>query len=378
MKLRTITTGFNLKTPFKEKEFRKIAEFTKNSKEIFEKEGYFVQTIRTTTQPWEEYFESKKQIIKLVKDLERATQKYNLGYFNIGTTYSTENIPLIYDIIQSTSSGFCTVLVSDDKQICYNAARQTAKLMRKLSKIKNDGFANLRFAALFNTKPGCPFYPSSYHKGKTSFAIGTENSDLVFKAFSKSKNIETAALYLNNILTGEFKKIEKIAEKTSKKENIKYGGIDVSISTSVESDESIAYAFEKLGLGKFGEAGTLAIAKILTEILRQLDVKKCGYSGLMLPVLEDEGLAKRNIEGTYNLTDLLLYSAVCGTGLDTIPLPGNVSEKKLYALLLDIASLSIKLNKPLSARLMPIPNKKAGEMTEYKFDYFVNSKIMNI
>lgn len=314
----------------------------------------------------------------IVTDLERFAQKYNLGYFNIGTTYNTENIPLIYDIIQSTSSGFCTTLVSDDKQINYEAARQTAKLIMKLSKIRRDGFANLRFAALFNTKPGCPFYPSSYHKGKTSFAIGTENSDLVYKAFSKSKNIETAAFYLNNTLAEEYKKIEKIAEHISKKESIKYGGIDVSISTSVEPDESIAYAFEKLGLGKFGEAGTLAIAKMITETLRQLDVKKCGYSGLMLPVLEDYGLAKRNIERTYNITDLLLYSAVCGTGLDTIPLPGDVSEKKLYALLLDIASLSIKLNKPLSARLMPIPDKKVGEMTEYKFDYFVNSKIMNI
>ncbi|MCK4347195.1 MAG: DUF711 family protein [Thermoplasmatales archaeon] len=378
MKIRAITTGFNLKTPFKEEEFRKIADFTSETKEIFEKEGYFVQTIRATTQPWEEYFESKEQIIKLVTDLERFTQKYNLGYFNIGTTYNTENIPLIYDIIQSTSSGFCTTLVSDDKQINYEAARQTAKLIIKLSKIRKDGFANLQFAALFNTKPGCPFYPSSYHKGKTSFAIGTENSDLVYKAFSKSKNIETAAFYLSNTLTEKYKKIEKIAEHISKKESIKYGGIDVSISTSVEPDESIAYAFEKLGLGKFGEAGTLAIAKMITETLRQLDVKKCGYSGLMLPVLEDYGLAKRNIERTYNITDLLLYSAVCGTGLDTIPLPGDVSEKKLYALLLDIASLSIKLNKPLSARLMPIPDKKAGEMTEYKFDYFVNSKIMDI
>jgi hypothetical protein len=36
------------------------------------------------------------------------------------------------------------------------------------------------------------------------------------------------------------------------------------------------------------------------------------------------------------------------------------------------------LNKPLSARLMPIPGKKAGEITDYNFDYFVNSKIMNI
>ena len=98
----------------------------------------------------------------------------------------------------------------------------------------------------------------------------------------------------------------------------------------------------------------------------------------MLPVLEDYGLAQRNTEESYNLTDLLLYSSVCGTGLDTIPLPGDVSEDKLYALLLDIASLAIKLNKPLSARLMPIPHKKAGEMTGYTFEYFVNSKIMKI
>ena len=36
------------------------------------------------------------------------------------------------------------------------------------------------------------------------------------------------------------------------------------------------------------------------------------------------------------------------------------------------------INKPLSARLMPIPNKKVGDMTDYKFDYFVNSKVMKI
>jgi len=97
-----------------------------------------------------------------------------------------------------------------------------------------------------------------------------------------------------------------------------------------------------------------------------------------LPVLEDYGLAMRNNDGTYDLANLLLYSSVCGTGLDTIPLPGDVSEKKLCALLLDIASLSIRLNKPLSARLMPVPNKKVGEMTEYDFEYFVNSRIMKI
>jgi uncharacterized protein len=378
MKIRTITTGFNLETLKVEDQIRQYAEFTNTCKKIFENNGYTVQTLRIATQPWEKYFESKNQIVKLVRDLELLAHKYAIDYFNIGTTINPKLIPIIYDMIKNTSTMFCTTLVSDSKKIHYRAARQTAKAMKRLSNISEEGFANLRFAAIFNTKPGSPFYPAAYHKGPTSFAIGTENSDLVYKAFSKAQTIEKAAYFLKNILLAEFKKIENIAEYVSRKEKIQYDGIDVSIATSIKPDESVAYAFERLGLGKFGDVGTLAIARVITETIQHLDIKKCGYSGLMLPILEDYGLAQRNNEERYNLTDLLLYSSVCGTGLDTIPLPGNVSEDKLYALLLDIASLAIKLNKPLSARLMPVPHKKAGEMTDYTFEYFVNSKIMKI
>ena len=180
------------------------------------------------------------------------------------------------------------------------------------------------------------------------------------------------------MLEEEFAKVEEIAEKISRKENIQYNGIDVSIASSIEKNESTAYAFEKLGLGRFGEVGTLAAAKCVTDCLGKLNVKRCGYSGLMLPVLEDFGLAERNMEKAFNITHILLYSSVCGTGLDTIPLPGDVSVRKLYALLLDVASLAVKLNKPLSARLMPIPKKKAGDMTSFSFDYFANTKIMEI
>ncbi len=378
MKIRTITTGFNLKYPLKEKQFKDIADFTSKAKKEFEKRNVQVQTRRFSTQPWEEYFKSKTQMIELVKKVETFSKKYNFDFFNVGTTKNAKNIPFCYDIIKNTSIGFCTALICDDKSIDYEAARQTAKLMKRLSTISSDGFANLRFAALFNTKPGSPFYPAAYHKGSTSFAIGTENSDLVYKAFSKAKDIQKASIILKKTLEKEYKKIEAVAKQISKKEKIKYDGIDVSIATSVNQKESIAFAFEKLGLGKFGEVGTLAVAKVVTDSVKSVNVKKCGYSGLMLPVLEDYGLAMRNKEGTFNISNLLLYSAVCGTGLDCIPLPGDVSEKKLYALLLDIASLSIKLNKPLSARLMLVPNKRAGDMTQYKFKYFVNSKIMRI
>jgi len=96
----------------------------------------------------------------------------------------------------------------------------------------------------------------------------------------------------------------------------------------------------------------------------------------MLPVLEDAVLAKRAAEGVLSVKDLLLYSAVCGTGLDTVPLPGDTTSEQITAVLLDLSALALRLNKPLTARLMPIPGKKAGDPTHFDFDYFANSRVL--
>jgi uncharacterized protein (UPF0210 family) len=378
MKIRTITTGFNLKIPVSEKQVRRIAEVTLRLRRGFEQEGYEVQTVRIATQPWERYYSSHEQILRLVKKLESLASDHGIDYFSIGTTTSPQHIPEIFHLIRNSERGFCSVLVSDERRTFFESARQAARLVRKLSRVNEDGFANLRFAALFNMKPGSPFFPAAYHRGPTSFALGTENSDLVYKAFSTSKDFETAGDILKTEFTNHYQRLEMVACRMGREERIRYGGVDVSVAPSVKRQQSAAFAFEKLGLGRFGEAGTLAVAKMVTDTFQNLKLKKCGYSGLMLPVLEDFGLARRNDERTFNLTNLLLYSAVCGTGLDTIPLAGNIPEKKLYALFLDIAALSLKLNKPLSARMMPIPGRKAGDTTKFSFPYFVNSRIMDL
>jgi uncharacterized protein len=71
----------------------------------------------------------------------------------------------------------------------------------------------------------------------------------------------------------------------------------------------------------------------------------------------------------------LSYSAVCGTGLDTIPLPGDVSEEHLDLIIGDMASLAFKWHKPLSARLLPVAGKGPGDMTEFDDPYMVNAVI---
>jgi hypothetical protein len=96
----------------------------------------------------------------------------------------------------------------------------------------------------------------------------------------------------------------------------------------------------------------------------------------MLPLLEDTVLAARAAEGRLRVSELLQWSAVCGTGLDTVPLPGDVSEESLTALLFDVAALAVRSRKPLSARLMPLPGKIAGDPVKFDFSYFTDSRVL--
>jgi uncharacterized protein (UPF0210 family) len=91
--------------------------------------------------------------------------------------------------------------------------------------------------------------------------------------------------------------------------------------------------------------------------------------------LEDTRLAERWAENRYDFDSLLAYSAVCGTGLDTVPLPGDVSEDRLVHILGDVAALAWKWHKPLSARLQPIKGKKPGDRSEFASPYLFNTTL---
>jgi len=96
----------------------------------------------------------------------------------------------------------------------------------------------------------------------------------------------------------------------------------------------------------------------------------------MLPILEDPVLADRVIEGRVKISDLLLYSTVCGTGLDLVPLPGDAAPADLARVIGDVATLAVRLKKPLSARLFPVPGRKAGERIEFTDPLLCPSMVM--
>src|SRR5439155_17289264 len=92
-------------------------------------------------------------------------------------------------------------------------------------------------------------------------------------------------------------------------------------------------------------SGTLTAAATITAAVKDVKVKQTGYTGLMLPILEDTRLAQRWSEGHLSIDALLSYSAVCGTGLDTIPLPGDITAEQLALIIGDMADRkSTRLN----------------------------------
>ncbi len=381
MKIRTITTGIILKSSSEINQVKPIAEFNRKAKAYFEQQGYEVQTTRIATNSWEEYLQgsSHNEIIREIQKIDHACLNFDVGFFNIGYARTPERIEILSDVIKSSSVISCSSKIGDiESGINFENAKASAKVIKRISEETENGIGNFRFCAWCNCKPGIPFFPAGYHEGETSFSVGLECSDLVMKAFSKSNDLLKAENNLQSIFEEELKKIQDMAEEISENYKIKFTGIDASLAPSLDKNESIAFAYEKLKLGKFGQPGTLTISALITRVLKNLSVNKCGYSGLMLPVCEDFGLAQRSNERAFNLTNLLLYSAVCGCGLDTIPLPGEITIEKIEAILLDITALAITLNKPLSARLLPVLGKKAGEMTAFNSPYLVDCKILEI
>jgi hypothetical protein len=254
-----------------------------------------------------------------------------------------------------------------------------AQTIIDISKIRPGGFGNFGFAATANCPPGTPFFPVSYHGGgHRQFSIATESADLALSVIEASTNLENARENLIQAIEAEADAISKTALELEAAFGIQFAGIDFSLAPFPEHSRSLGAALEAVGLPALGQPGSLFSAAFLADTLNRARFKRCGFNGLLLPVLEDSVIAQRVAGGHLSIDQLLTFSAVCGIGLDIIPLPGNVKLEVLAGILLDIAALSQRLDKPLTARLLPIPGLKEGEMTDFDFPYFTDSRVFPV
>jgi uncharacterized protein len=378
MKIRSITYFCNPKYPLAEPVLRKAGRFLSEAKSAYEAAGYEVQTVRLATIPFPRLLGEAdiNKLAELTNQMDRITRQLGIGYFSLGP--AVPEMPRSYELIPdaifiSENAFFGGIMADTANEISLAAIRACAETIVKCSALEQNGFANLQFAALANVKAGAPFLPAAYHDGNTpAFAIATESADLAVQAFEHAKSLEEGRGHLVLEIEKHGKKLAQIARSL----DCKFGGIDFSLAPFPDDAHSLGNAVEKLGVPQIGRHGSLAAAALLTEAIDRAYFPHTGFSGFMQPVLEDSVLAKRAAEGALTIKDVLLYSAVCGTGLDTVPIPGDTTAEQIVPLLLDLCALAVRLDKPLTARLMPIPGKQAGDETSFNFGFFANSKVL--
>jgi uncharacterized protein len=381
MQIRSITLFLHPRWPFSELVLQKAGIFAQHALKDFQNAGYEVQSIRLATPPFHS-FVPPEDYQEMVNKLEILTHSEGFEYVSLGPAApdKLESYAAIPDMLARTGNTFLSGhLTTPEGEVSLPAVRACAEVIHAAAPLEKNGFANLRFAALANVPPWAPFFPAAYHQGKApAFALALEAADLAVDIFSSADTLAAARSELIEAVQEHARLLEEKSRTLADAYKMDFKGLDFTLAPFPTQGRSIGTALENLGLPAVGLSGSLAASAFLTDTLDRATYTRTGFNGLMLPVLEDATLAQRAEEGLLTVTDLLLYSAVCGTGLDTIPLPGDTSVEQLEAILLDLAALAMRLDKPLTARLMPIPGLNAGDITGFDFEYFANSRVLSV
>lgn len=387
-KVRAITAFIALDRVRFETQIAETLAALKRIKAAYEKAGFEVQTLRITTQPFPEYTRnlSDDQALAFFKKYDALADKDGFdaaigfpidsatgrGSAHVGD--GSHEALLLAKIIASTKILEGSVVIADDKGIHWDAIPSAAAVIHYLADNSPNGLGNFRFAAIAMVPPNTPFYPASYQvNGNHTFAVGLQSANVIATALASTTDPQKAQKAIENSLGKWAQEIEAIGKRAAQETGWRYTGID--LSPAPLKDVSIGGAIENFTRQPLGSNGTLATVAIITRALKNIRVTRTGYSGVMLPVLEDSVIARRWSEGRLSLDSLLLDSSVCATGLDVIPMPGDTTEAQIEPILEDVASLAYKWHKPLAARLLPVKGKKAGEQTEFQDPFLVNAMI---
>ena len=400
-KIRTITTFISLSADKKgwKKEIGNASQFCSELSKKFQESGYTVQSARIVTNPFGEYLNtdglnSARKDLSYLSNLLNSSDTSGIRVrFAIGEARTKSEIRLLPELIKEFGD-LCNACVNVDLDnfgvLNNDLIRYSAETVSKISKITPRGEGNFNFTVNFNCDPLIPYFPAGYHRKELGnrFVLGFETPDLLVEVL-KNFNQSTGSKNHNDLFKGYYEvmssalhyhiaNVKKIIDQSCIDKGFKFSGFDSSAAPS-KNCSSMVEIYEQMGVEYFGASGTVEASSLLTRVFKSIkDVELVGFSGLMLALTEDTGLAQGTIRSDFDIRALLTYSAVCGIGLDTVPIPGDTSINKISALMRDTGTMAYRLNKPLTVRVFPVPGLSAGDMTAFESDDLCNCAVLAV
>ncbi len=378
--VRALTLGLAGRHPLDAEALAWGAELLRSASGAVAGAGYEVQTLRLSSRPLLADMPgcSQVELDGYLGWLQDELDRLGVAFMSLGPVGAVPaqlaRVPELAAMLAPRPALNWSVMVAEaGGRLDVAAAEQAGRAMALLAGADEEGLGNFRFAATACVRPGTPFFPAAYHDGPPALSVALQGAGVLALALGGGASLGEVSARVAQQVEQSAAPVVELCRAVCGEAGAAFAGVDLSPAPGPGA--SVVAALEEAGLGPFGGPGTLALCAAVTSGLQSTSLPTCGYCGLMLPVMEDPVLAGRWEEGRVGLDQLLTYSAVCGTGLDTVPVPGGTSPSDLARVVADMASLAVRYSKPLSARLMPVPGASPGQLSRFSSPYLVNTVV---
>ena len=257
-----------------------------------------------------------------------------------------------------------------------DAIKEMGEIIVKTAQLTKDqdSLGCAKFVVFCNAVEDNPFMAGAFHgvgEKDCVINVGVSGPGVVKRALEESKDMDFETL-CETIKKTAFKITrvgQLVAQEASKRLNVPFGIIDLSLAPTPEIGDSIAEIFQEMGLAEAGAPGTTAALALLNDNVKKGGVMASSYvgglSGAFIPVSEDHGMIVAAQKGALTLEKLEAMTCVCSVGLDMIAIPGDTPKETISGIIADEAAIGMINNKTTAVRIIPVIGKGVGETAEF-------------
>ena len=319
--------------------------------------------------------------VLIAKTLDRAAKEVGvnfLGGFSAlpakGMTKSEELlIRAIPQALKETEHICSSVNLGSTKTgINMDAVALMGKIIKECAYLtrENDSIGCAKLVVFCNAPDDNPFMAGAFH-GVTEtdnvVNVGVSGPGVIKYALEEVKDSDFETL-CEKIKKTAFKITrlgQLVAQEASRRLNIPFGIVDLSLAPTPAVGDSIAEILESMGLERVGAPGTTAALALLNDSVKKGGIMASSYvgglSGAFIPVSEDQGMINAVKAGSLSLEKLEAMTCVCSVGLDMIAIPGDTSESTISGIIADEMAIGMINQKTTAVRVIPVYGKGVGE-----------------
>ncbi len=323
--------------------------------------------------------------VKIAETLDRAAADLGVNFVGgfsalvqKGMTVGADAlITAIPEALASTKIVCSSVNVASTRAgINMDAVARMGRVVKETAALTadSDALGCAKLVVFSNAVEDNPFMAGAFHgtgEGDCAINVGVSGPGVVEKAVERVGDCDFSAL-ADEIKKTAFKITrvgQLVAFEASKRLNVPYGIVDLSLAPTPAIGDSVANILEAMGIETCGGPGTTAALAMLNDAVKKGGVMASshvgGLSGAFIPVSEDAGMIAAAENGILTLEKLEAMTAVCSVGLDMICIPGDTTAATISGIIADEIAIGMVNCKTTAVRAIPAPGKKVGDSVEF-------------